>query len=104
MAYPSHFCNSPQIASLLLFQENISLFQYFFIIKYVIKNQTNRKIPIMKPQKNLSRITIDIPAEEHKMFKAMAAVQGKSMREIVIEAIKNALQEAKSQKIESSGK
>ncbi len=49
----------------------------------------------MKPKKNLSRITIDIPEEDHKQFKAMAAVQGKSMREIVVEAIKKHLQTTK---------
>ena len=49
----------------------------------------------MKPRKNLSRITIDLPEEDHKQFKAMAAVQGKSMREIVIEAIQKHLQATK---------
>ncbi len=47
----------------------------------------------MKPKKrSLSRITIDIPEADHKRFKAMAAVQGKSMREIVVEAIQEHLQ------------
>lgn len=32
---------------------------------------------------NLFRITIDIPDEDHKRLKALAAVLGKSMREIV---------------------
>lgn len=41
----------------------------------------------MKPKKSLSRITIDIPEADHKKFKSIAATQGKSMREIVIEAI-----------------
>jgi len=36
---------------------------------------------------DLSRITIDIPKKSHKRLKAMAAVLGKSMREIVIESI-----------------
>ena len=46
----------------------------------------------MKAKKrSLSRITIDIPEEDHKRFKAMAAVQGKSMREIVVEAIQEHL-------------
>ncbi len=49
----------------------------------------------MKPKKSLSRITIDIPQEDHKMFKVIAAVQGKSMREIVVEAIQKHLQATK---------
>lgn len=36
---------------------------------------------------NLFRITIDIPDEDHKRLKALAAVLGKSMREIVSEWI-----------------
>ncbi len=35
----------------------------------------------------LSRMTLDIPAEDHKRLKALAAVLGKSMREIVAEWI-----------------
>lgn len=34
-----------------------------------------------------SRMTLDIPAEDHKRLKALAAVLGKSMREIVAEWI-----------------
>jgi fructose-1,6-bisphosphatase/sedoheptulose 1,7-bisphosphatase-like protein len=36
---------------------------------------------------NLSRITIDIPVESHKKLKTIAAILGKSMRELVVEAI-----------------
>lgn len=36
---------------------------------------------------HLSRMTLDIPAEDHKRLKALAAVLGKSMREIVAEWI-----------------
>jgi len=32
---------------------------------------------------DLFRMTIDIPAEDHKRLKALAAVLGKSMREII---------------------
>ena len=39
----------------------------------------------------LSRITIDIPEKDHKQFKAFAAVQGKSMRELVVESIQKHL-------------
>ena len=45
----------------------------------------------MNKKENLSRITIDIPEEDHKRFKAIAAIQGKSMREIVVEAIQEHL-------------
>lgn len=41
--------------------------------------------------KNLSRMTIDIPEEVHKKLKAMAAVQGKSMRQLVMESINERL-------------
>ena len=50
----------------------------------------------MKTKKrSLSRITIDIPEEDHKRFKAIAAIQGKSMREIVVEAIQKHLKTEK---------
>ncbi|HEX4839447.1 MAG TPA: hypothetical protein VFU89_03275 [Rhabdochlamydiaceae bacterium] len=37
----------------------------------------------MSTRNNLFRMTIDIPAEDHKRLKALAAVLGKSMRELV---------------------
>ncbi len=45
----------------------------------------------MITKNDLSRITIDIPKESHKKLKAMAAILGKSMREIVIESIEKNL-------------
>lgn len=45
----------------------------------------------MHARADLSRITIDIPKESHKRLKAMAAILGKSMREIVIESIEKNL-------------
>ena len=41
----------------------------------------------MTARGHLSRMTIDIPAEDHKRLKALAAVLGKSMREIIAEWI-----------------
>lgn len=41
----------------------------------------------MSTRTNLSRITIDIPAVDHKRLKAVAAIMGKSMREVVIASI-----------------
>lgn len=41
----------------------------------------------MSAKSHLSRMTIDVPEEDHKRLKALAAVLGKSMREIVIEWI-----------------
>lgn len=38
-------------------------------------------------QKKMTRITIDMLPQEHKRLKALAALQGKSMREIVLESI-----------------
>ena len=45
----------------------------------------------MNERGDLSRITIDIPKMDHRRLKAMAAVLGKSMRELVIESIKEHL-------------
>ena len=45
----------------------------------------------MNTRNDLSRITIDIPKESHKRLKAMAAILGKSMREIIIESIEEHL-------------
>lgn len=41
----------------------------------------------MSAKNQLSRMTIDIPEEDHKRLKALAAVLGKSMRKIIIEWI-----------------
>ena len=45
----------------------------------------------MNAKSDLSRITIDIPKESHRKLKAMAALLGKSMREIIIESIEERL-------------
>lgn len=45
----------------------------------------------MDTKNNLARITIDLPKTDHTRLKAMAAVLGKSMREMVIEAIEEHL-------------
>jgi len=41
----------------------------------------------MAAKNSLSRMTIDIPEEDHKRLKALAAILGKSMRKIIIEWI-----------------
>lgn len=41
----------------------------------------------MSAKSHLSRMTIDVPEEDHRRLKALAAVLGKSMREIIIEWI-----------------
>ena len=37
----------------------------------------------MSAKSHISRMTLDIPEEDHKRLKALAAILGKSMREIV---------------------
>ena len=49
----------------------------------------------MNPKNELSRITIDIPKIDHKKLKAIAALTGQSMREIVIKSIEEHLKAAK---------
>ena len=49
----------------------------------------------MDIKKDLSRITIDIPKVDHKKLKAIAAILGKSMKEIVIESIEEYLSSSK---------
>lgn len=51
----------------------------------------------MSSKKKLSRITIDIPEEAHKQFKILAAVQGKTMREIILQSIQQSLQATQSE-------
>ena len=46
-------------------------------------------------KKELSRITIDIPVADHKRLKAMAAILGKSMRDVVMDSIKEHLHQVK---------
>lgn len=41
----------------------------------------------MENKNTLSRITIDITKEQHRRLKTKAAILGKSMREVVIEAL-----------------
>ncbi len=41
----------------------------------------------MTSKNDLFRMTIDIPVEDHKRLKALSAISGKSMREIVSEWI-----------------
>lgn len=40
---------------------------------------------------DFSRITIDMPKVDHKKLKAISAILGKSMRELVIESIREHL-------------
>jgi hypothetical protein len=46
----------------------------------------------MNPKTELSRITVDIPTKDHKRLKAVAALLGKSMRELIIISIEEHLQ------------
>lgn len=46
----------------------------------------------MSTKTEVSRITIDIPRTAHRKLKAMAAVLGKSMRELVVESIEARLE------------
>jgi ribosomal 50S subunit-associated protein YjgA (DUF615 family) len=48
----------------------------------------------MPGKTELSRITIDISEKSHKRLKALAAILGKSMREIVVESIEERLSAA----------
>lgn len=41
----------------------------------------------MTAKGHMSRMTLDVPEEDHRRLKALAAVLGKSMREIIIEWI-----------------
>lgn len=41
----------------------------------------------METKNNLSRMTVDIPLEAHRKLKALSAILGKSMRDVVIESI-----------------
>lgn len=45
----------------------------------------------MSVRTDVSRMTIDIPKKSHKQLKALSAILGKSMREMVIESIEDYL-------------
>lgn len=45
----------------------------------------------MNSKNEITRITIDMPKLEHKKLKALAAITGKSMREMVLEFIDSGL-------------
>jgi hypothetical protein len=58
----------------------------------------NMEVPkdkTMSDKNDLSRITIDLPADLQKKLKTLAALQQKSMRTIVIESIEKELTEIK---------
>jgi len=59
-----------------------------FIKGYIMKN---------KP----ARFTIDIPSTDHKRLKALAALHGKTMRELVMQSIRLQIQELESKKLTS---
>ena len=40
------------------------------------------------PKEELSRIIIELPKEQHRKLKSRAAILGKSMREVILEALK----------------
>jgi len=71
------------------------LFHYFFISGILeIKLIYVEKI-VMNGKKEISRITIDIPLADHRRLKALAAVLGKSMRDIVVDSIEEHLDKIK---------
>lgn len=49
----------------------------------------------MQDKNELSRMTIDIPQKDHRQLKALSAVLGKSMRQMVIESIEDYLHSVK---------
>jgi ribosomal 50S subunit-associated protein YjgA (DUF615 family) len=49
----------------------------------------------MDGKRELSRITIDISTANHKRLKALAAILGKSMRDIVVDSIEEHLHKVK---------
>jgi predicted DNA-binding protein len=55
----------------------------------------------MPARSHLSRMTIDIPEEDHKRLKALAAVLGKSMREIVMDWIHDHLYSSNTPNVET---
>ena len=58
----------------------------------------------MSKKQGFSRITIDVPVEDHKKFKILAAFLGKSMRELVVESIRKHLKSSKTIVIEDRGR
>lgn len=51
----------------------------------------------MSSRNNVSRITIDMPKVDHKRLKTLAALSGKSMREMVLEFIDSGLSQYQEQ-------
>lgn len=49
----------------------------------------------MNIKRDISRITIDLPVANHKRLKAMAAILGKSMKDIVVASIEEYAQKVK---------
>ena len=50
----------------------------------------------MEKKEKTARFTIDIPNNDHKRLKALAALKGKSMRELVMQSIKSQLRQLES--------
>ena len=49
----------------------------------------------MSQKNDLARITVDLPLSLQKKLKAIAAIQGKSMRAVIIDAIEQELHTTK---------
>ena len=45
----------------------------------------------MSQKANMTRISLDIPADYHKQLKAVAALQGKTLRQIILESLEECI-------------
>ena len=55
----------------------------------------------MSTKNHLSRFTIDMPEEDHRRLKALAAIRGQTMREIVMEWIHEQLYSSNTPNLET---
>lgn len=70
------------LESCLFLYSNICKIMLIYAILVSLRKENN-----MKTKSEMSRITLDIPKAEHKKLKAKAALLGKSMRSLVLEAL-----------------
>lgn len=79
--------NLPVFSSKRQRNEDSSLIKSFLISLFMVYWSKELEEYTMTTKSHMSRMTIDVAEEDHKQLKALAAVLGKSMRELVVEWI-----------------
>ena len=73
---------------------DVKIVEKIIIYATIVWNYFIKKGNSMSSKNPMSRITVDIPKEDYKRLKALAAALGKTMQQLVSEAIRNFIENA----------